>query len=190
LEPKVGASGSIPSTTNDSVISAETIDLKSIVKPMISRELFKLEPTKAQAYFASIAALQPQPPDQTWLRGFQGRSKLPWLQGVLIELQEEDGHWRLGQSQVTWRPSKDQARALYDRLVAEVQAARGRKPDFGEDESEGGKLQRYVGWTWCKERCQALVALDSDGHMSLDRASQIDEDRPAVLLQVFTPEGP
>ncbi|HET8933335.1 MAG TPA: hypothetical protein VFN67_07855 [Polyangiales bacterium] len=174
----------------DNPISVESVDLKSIVKPMLARELFKLEPTRAQAYFANIAALQPQPSDESWEQTYRGTSKQPWLDSVLIELAEVDGRWGLGQSQITWRPPKAQARALYDRLVAEVQRARGRKPDFGEDESEGGKQQRFAGWSWCKDACQAIVALDSNGRMSIDSPSQIDQNRPAVLLKVFTPEGP
>jgi hypothetical protein len=188
---KIDAVGSTTASASTAGISAETIDLKSIVKPMLERSLFKLGPETVQAYFTNIADLQPRPTEETWLRGFQGRSKLPWLHGALIELQqEEDGRWRLGQSQVTWFPPKDQARGFYDRLVAVVRAVRARKPDFGEDESTGEKLQRHSGWTWCRDRCQAVVALDSDGHMSLDQTIQVDENRPVVLLQVFTPEGP
>lgn len=190
-DAKASAVTATPSETKtDNPLSVESIDLKAIVKPMFSRELFKMEPTRAQAYFANVAALQPVPSDESWVQTFKGTSKQPWLEGVLLELNEVDGRWGLRQSQVTWRPPKAQARAFYDRLVAEVRATRGRKPDFGEDESEGGKQQRFAGWSWCKDTCQAIVALDSNGRMSIDRSLQIDENRPAVLLTVFTPEGP
>ena len=185
----VGAPGSSPAAIEkESSPSAETVELKSIVKRMFSRTLFKLAPSSVQAYFASIATLQLQPGDETWLQRFEGRPTLPFFESVMVELQEEDGHWSLGQSELLWRPPADQAHALYDRLVAEVQAARGRKPDFG-DEAEPGKPDRSLGWTWCNDRCQAIVILDTDGSASLSEPSR-SQNGPSVLLHVFTPEGP
>ena len=188
---KPGASDSASVlTANDGEISAENMELRSIVKLMLSRELFKLQPTNAQAYFADIAVLHPQPSDEAWLKRFEGRSKLPWMENVIVELQEEGERWQLGQSQLTWRPPRHQALALYERLVQEVQKVRGRKPNFARDESEGMKLQRQVGWNWCKEACEAIVALDSDGHSSSAKSSQIDENHPALTFTVYIPEGP
>lgn len=182
-------SGSAP--TEDKISdSTTTLDLGSIVRPMFSRELFKLEPTRAQAYFAGIAALQAKPSDESSEQAFAGRSELPWLETVLLELHESEGRWSLSEAQITWRPPKPQARKLYDRLVTEVNAARGRKASFGRDESEGDKEQRFAGWTWNKGACEAIVALDSSGRFSVDEALRFDGDHPAVLLKVYTPEGP
>jgi hypothetical protein len=183
-----GATSISTDANTDSATTVEAIELKSIVAMMFSRELFKLDPTTAQAYFANIATLQPRPSEQSWQKTFAGPSRLPWMEEVLVELHDVGGRWILGRSQISWRPPAAQARALYDRLVAEVRAARKRKPNFGEDESADGKDQRFVGWTWCNQSCEAIVQLGS--HVSSEAPPQMGDNQPGVLLQVYTPEGP
>lgn len=182
----------------DAVAAADTVpkidegQLKFTVQRMLSPKLFKLTPETTVAYFESVSELQPQAVDNSWERRFIGSSRQPSMPGLMVEVDDADqsGHWRLGRAIVTWNPPKDQARALYERLVAEVRSARGRKPLFTRDESDSAHQRRSAIWTWCHEECEADIVLDTSGRAAEDQSLPVVEGQPVVMLSVYVPEGP
>lgn len=181
--PRAAANAARPS-------SIDEIALKRVVRRMLSPALFKLRPDQAAAYFADISALQPQKADESSTRVFTGSSQQPWMTGTRLELHDESGNWRLGEAVVAWNPPEDQAAAFYARLVGEVQSVRGRGPNFGGDDSAGGRELRSAGWSWCNDECEAHVELDASGEVSARRSLPTAQGQPVVLLTVYTPEGP
>lgn len=175
-------------TEADGEVDEKVVDLT--LQRMFSPKLFKLSPAKAEAYFTGVATLQLRESDESWSRSFAGPSHSPWMAGMSLVLERDEpaAAWRLGQAVVAWNPPKDRARALYDRLVAQVQAIRHREPDFGGEESDSHEALR--GWSWCGDRCQAHVQLDNTGKAAGGMSLPVAEGQPVVVLTVFTPEGP